>query len=265
MLPADPMVSMIERVAMDPNSDLTKLERMIELKERHDASNAKAMFAEAFARASAAFPTIPLNGTGHNGKPYATLEDITKLTRPVLSEHGLAMTFAIEVGDQVTVTAKLMHKAGHSEQTSIALPRDTSGSKNAVQAVGSTQKYGQRYTAQAILGLSLGQDDEDDGRGAGPAVDERKPAGRYSWANTVIQDLPETATPREKAETIATALVAQFKRMNGVQQIDNEWDRREAIIRDLETKHNDLWKEVIEAYDVRRHDLAEAAAEKGMK
>jgi hypothetical protein len=165
-LPADPMVSMIERVAMDPNSDLAKLERMLELKERHDAQNAKAAFSSAFARASAEFPTIPLNGKGHNNKPYATLEDITKLTRPVLSKHGLALTFSIDVGDQVVVTAKLMHEQGHSESTSMALPRDTSGSKNAVQAVGSTQKYGQRYTAQAILGLSLGMDDEDDGAGA---------------------------------------------------------------------------------------------------
>ena len=32
LLPADPMVSMIERVAMDPDADLEKLERMLELK-----------------------------------------------------------------------------------------------------------------------------------------------------------------------------------------------------------------------------------------
>lgn len=168
-LPADPMVSMIERVAMDPNADLAKLERMLELKERHEAQQAKALFAEAFAKASASFPTIPLKGVGHNNKPYATLKDITRLTRPVLAEYGLALTFSIEVGEQVIVTAELMHEAGHSKTTSIALPRETSGSKNAVQAVGSSQTYGQRYTAQAILGLSLGDDTEDDGAGnSGP-------------------------------------------------------------------------------------------------
>lgn len=166
LVPVDPMVSMIERVAMDPAADLAKLERMLDLKEKHEADEAKKAFSAAFALASASFPTIPLNGKGHNNKPYATLKDIISHTRPVLSQHGLALTFSIDVGDQITVTAELMHKAGHSKSTSIALPRDTSGSKNAVQAVGSTQTYGQRYTAQAVLGLSLGDDTEDDGNAA---------------------------------------------------------------------------------------------------
>lgn len=162
MLPADPMISMVERIAMDPNSDLEKLERILAMKERHDATTAKAAFAAAFARASASFPIIPLNGVGHNSKNYATLKDITRLTRPVLSEHGLALTFSIETGNSIVVTAELMHKDGHSKTTSITLPADNSGSKNAVQAVGSSQTYGQRYTAQAILGLSLGDDIDDD-------------------------------------------------------------------------------------------------------
>ncbi|ABF63517.1 phage related protein [Ruegeria sp. TM1040] len=211
-LPADPMVSMIERVATDPNADIDKLERMLEMKERHDAQNAKAAFSSAFARASAEFPTIPLNGKGHNNKPYATLEDITKLTRPVLSKHGLALTFSVDVGDQVVVTAKLMHEQGHSESTSMALPRDTSGSKNAVQAVGSTQKYGQRYTAQAILGLSLGMDDEDDGAGA---------TGRETITPTQIEELrrliekagvtPETVCTAAKVADLSSIAVADFQ------------------------------------------------------
>jgi hypothetical protein len=213
-LPADPMVSMIERVAMDPNSDLAKLERMLELKERHDAQQSKALFAEAFARASADFPTIPLNGRGHNGKPYATLEDITRLTRPVLSAHGLALTFSVDVQDQVIVTAKLMHKAGHSEQTSMALPRDTSGSKNAVQAVGSTQKYGQRYTAQAILGLSLGEDDEDDGRASGGA--ETINADQFLKIRDTIEAIGLDESVVLNAEKITALEALPAKRFQGV-------------------------------------------------
>ncbi|MEX3315718.1 ERF family protein [Sulfitobacter sp. PS-8MA] len=164
-LPADPMVNMIERVAMDPNSDLAKLERMLELKEKHDAQNAKAAFDAAFAKASASFPEIPLNGENkHQKTRYALLKDIIKLTRPVLAEHGLALSFSTETTEkEVIVTAELSHENGHTKRNSLPLPRDAGAGRNAVQAIGSTQTYGQRYTAQAILGLSLGEDVEDDG------------------------------------------------------------------------------------------------------
>lgn len=162
-----PMVSMIERIALDPNVPIEKLERMLAMQERIQAESAKSAFAAAFAAASAEFPMIPLNGRGDKNKHYALLKDIVNLTRPVLARHGLALSFGVESApDKVTVTAELMHVAGHSKTTSMELPRDTSGSKNAVQAVGSSQTYGQRYTAQAILGLSLGDDTDDDGAGA---------------------------------------------------------------------------------------------------
>lgn len=163
-----PMIAMIERVALDPNASIEKLERMLDMRDRLQAESAKAAFNAAFAAASAEFPPIPLNGKGDKNKPYALLKDIVNLTRPVLARHGLALSFGVEsTTDRVTVTAELMHVAGHSKTTSMELPRDTSGSKNAVQSVGSSQTYGQRYTAQAILGLSLGDDTDDDGASAG--------------------------------------------------------------------------------------------------
>lgn len=171
-LPADPMVNMIERIATDPNSDLSKLERMLEMKEKVDAQRAKAAFDAAFARASAEFPEIPLRGENkHQKTRYALLKDILSSVRPILSRHGLALSFSTEVDDSsVTVTAELSHEGGHSKRNSIPLPRDAGAGRNAVQAVGSSQTYGQRYTAQAILGLSLGEDTEDDGAGAAGRV-----------------------------------------------------------------------------------------------
>lgn len=254
LAPVDPYISMIERVAMDPEADLEKLERMLALKKDHDAQQAEAAFAAAFAAASSEFPAIPLNGKGHNGIKYALLKDIVSHTRPVLSKHGLALNWDCKVDQNlVTVTAKLSHKLGHSESTSIALPTDGSGSKNAVQAIGSSQTYGQRYTGQAILGLSLGDDVEDDGRGAGKPIKE--PEKYPSWAQTVTQDMPASATPRDKAEAIADALCAQWNRKNTMKQLDNEWDRREEILQSLEEKHPDLHEKVCEAYDVRAFDL----------
>lgn len=260
-LPADPMISMIERIVLDPNADLEKLERMLAMKERHDAANAKAAFDMAFARASSQFPDIPLNGLNeHNKKPYALLKDILGKTRPVLAKHGFALSFSTEVNDrEVIVTAELSHENGHTKRNSLPLPRDTGAGRNAVQAVGSSQTYGQRYTAQAILGLSLGEDTEDDGRTTGSLETDAKPAApRDPWTHAIISELPETSTPRDKAEAVAAALIAQWKRMKGERQLSNEWDRRRHLIegdRGLEGAHPDLHEAVIDAYEVKLMDL----------
>lgn len=264
LLPADPMVSMIERIAMDPNSDLAKLEKMLEMKERHDANEAKKAFNASWALASSEMPEIPLNGYNeHTKKRYALLKDIMRLTRPVLSKFGLALSFATSTTkDEVIVTALLSHEAGHVRENTLPLPRDTGPGRNAVQTVGSSQTYGERYTAQAILGLSLGEEEDDDGRASGKPVQDEAARKPYSWANTITADMPENSTPREKAEAVAAAICAQWNRMKGIRQIDNEWDRRASLISELESKHSDLWGNVIEGYEQRRHQLDEQRAEK---
>ena len=171
--PATSIIAVIERAALDPNVDIDKMERLLQMQERIMAVQAKAEYSAAKTVAMSEMPPIPMRGKGHNDKPYAKLIDIIQTTRPVLARHGLSLNFPVRVdGAQIIVTAKLTHQNGHEETTSLPLPFDNSGSKNAVQAIGSSQTYGQRYTAQALLGLSLGEDSEDDGGagGAGPTV-----------------------------------------------------------------------------------------------
>lgn len=165
---ASAIISVIERAALNPQVDIDKMERLLQMQERILAVQAKAEHSAAKTAALAEMPSIPRNGRGHNGVKYSTLKDITSITRPVLAQHGLSLGWDVRVdGGQIVVTAKLTHENGHEETTSLPLPFDNSGSKNAVQAIGSSQTYGQRYTAQAILGLSLGDDTEDDGASGG--------------------------------------------------------------------------------------------------
>lgn len=170
---APAIINVIERAALDPNVDIDKMERLLQMQERVMAVQAKAEHAAAKTLAMSEMPAVPKRGRGHNNMPYAKLEDIVNTTRPVLAGHGLSLGFDTRVdNNQIIITAKLTHQNGHEETTSLPLPFDNSGSKNAVQAIGSSQTYGQRYTAQAILGLSLGDDTDDDGKagGAGATV-----------------------------------------------------------------------------------------------
>ena len=80
-------------------------------------------------------------------------------------------------------------REGHSEETTMPLPLDTSGSKNAVQAVGSSTSYGKRYTAAALLNLtSRGEDDDGKASGASEPISEKQMAELQTLINELGAD-----------------------------------------------------------------------------
>jgi len=153
------IMSLIERVAMSPDADISKLEKMLEMQERVLDRNAKQAFTSDLSEMQQHLPRIIEHGKGHNQAKYALLEDINDKIRPVLHQYGFAITFRIKhESNLVWITTVLSHKQGHSEETSIPLALDTSESKNALQAVGSSISYGKRYGICAMLNISTGDD-----------------------------------------------------------------------------------------------------------
>jgi len=168
------IISMIERAARDPAVDIDKMERLLLMRERMEQGRAKTAYLAALAGMQAEMPAAVRRGKGHNGKDYARFEDIIEAIRPVLVKHGFSISYRTAQDDKsIRVTGVLGHKDGHSESTDIVLPADTSGSKNIVQAWGSSTSYGKRYVSLTLLGIATERED-DDGRaaGAGPVITE---------------------------------------------------------------------------------------------
>ncbi len=168
------IIHVIERAALNPDVDIEKMERLLEMQERIMNRQAESVFAAAMADMQAELPSISERGgikdrNGNVQSTYALWEDINDAIKPVLKKHGFALTFRTDFTNGVTVTGVLSHKCGHRETTSIVLPADTSGNKNSVQAIGSSVSYGKRYTASALLNLTTHGDD-DDGQAAGSAI-----------------------------------------------------------------------------------------------
>ena len=159
--------------AVQSGADLDMIEKLMNLQERWEASNARKAFDAAIASAKAKIPAIERNATGHNDKRYADFSAIARVVDPVLSEFGLSYRFRTTQADRISVTCILSHKDGHSEETTLAGPADTSGNKNAIQAIGSTLTYLQRYSLVQMLGLAAARD--DDGNSVGK-VDDAPPA-----------------------------------------------------------------------------------------
>lgn len=159
------LLSVIERVAMSPEADIDKMSALLDMQERVLNRQAQEQFSAAMADMQMEMPEVVERGQAHNTK-YATFEDINAAVRPVLQKYGFAVTFRVSQQEgAIKVTAVLSHRGGHREETEMVLPHDTSGSKNAVQAVGSTVSYGKRYTMSALLNIAT-RGEDDDAQGA---------------------------------------------------------------------------------------------------
>jgi hypothetical protein len=124
----------------------------------------------------AAFKAEPLSvkkdqevGYGNTSYTHASLAAVVDAVVAALSKHGLSHRWETKQdGEQITVSCIITHELGHCEHTTLSAGPDKSGSKNAIQAVGSTVTYLQRYTLMAATGLAAHEMD-DDARGASPA------------------------------------------------------------------------------------------------
>lgn len=164
------ILSVIQRAAADPQCDIEKMERLMAMHERMQANQAQVAFNTAMAAMQCELPSIAERGKGHGSVRYATLEDINDIVKPIMQRHGFAVSFKVEHHQGgINVTGVLMHAAGHREETTMLLPSDTSGNKNAVQAVGSSVSYGKRYVMSALLNLTT-RGEDDDGYAAGPTA-----------------------------------------------------------------------------------------------
>lgn len=158
-------LAVIEKAVFNPEVDIAKLSQLLDVQERILSKNAETEFNISLAEMQPSLPQVEKEGTGHNSK-YAKFEHIMEAIGPLLAKHGFSISYSTEMQDkQVIVTGKLSHRAGHSQSVSIPLPLDTSGNKQAIQAMGSTLSYGRRYALGLLLNI-VTKDEDDDGKSA---------------------------------------------------------------------------------------------------
>lgn len=180
------------QIAVEQNADIDKLDRLMTLQERWEAEQSRKAFSAALAGFQADLKPIVKTKQGHNSK-YADANDIAKSIRPLMEKHGLSFTHVEnqEKEGWVSVTCIIRHVAGHSESSTLSAGYDTSGGKNAIQAIASTVTYLRRYTLTGLLGITTGEDDQDGGRPA-VTVDEL-----LQYAQLLRDEWPTIATMKQ--------------------------------------------------------------------
>lgn len=175
------VLSMIERVARDPSVEMSKMMQLMDWRKEMLAEQRRAGFDEAMAAAKSEIPVIRKNrrvgfdtkGGDRTEYSHEDMGEIARTVDPILAKFGLSYRFRVssDTNAPVKVTCVVSHRDGHFEETTLTAGRDDSGKKNAIQQVGSTITYLQRYTLKAALGLAAAAD--DDGRSSEKEEEEQ--------------------------------------------------------------------------------------------
>lgn len=159
----------IAQYATAGNVNVDVMSKLLDMQERVMTKQNEIAFNQAMTRLQAKLPTVRKDGkiefTDKNNvvrcTPFARYEDIDAAIRPMLIEEGFSISFDTQWGEGAIISGTLSHKDGHSRTSSMRLPLDTSGSKNNLQAMGSTISYGKRYLVSMLLNIVTKGEDDD--------------------------------------------------------------------------------------------------------
>ena len=114
----------------------------------------------ALVKAQQEMPIIQKNSKMYGNQYYAPLDEIIKVSRPILTKNNLSViqTFQAHDDNNYLVTT-LAHSSGQVIQSKILLPKVIDNGKiNPLQQMGKNITYLRRYTYSAIVGIATSED-----------------------------------------------------------------------------------------------------------
>jgi len=157
-------------LAISKDADVDKLEKLMVLKERWDAEEARKAFIQAMSDFQSKCPAIRKTKAGGSTKGgqvayyYAPLESMVAQTQQLVKECGFSYTFDTpmqkEGGVEVAIT--VAHIQGHSKTSIVFMPFVTkTGVMSDPQVIGATMTYAKRYAYGNAFGIMTMDDDTD--------------------------------------------------------------------------------------------------------
>ncbi len=182
-----PVMNLLEIAMKSSEVDLDKMDKIMQMYERFQAKEAEKAFYRAMNLFQANKPDLIKSAkvdystkAGRVQYSYNPLPKIQKAIDHWLSKFGLSYKWKQVSNDNlIKITCIVSHVDGYFEETWLEAGHDTTGSKNAIQAIGSTVSYLKRYTLENALGLS--SDEDSDG------IKSEKPARTLEELNPIIK------------------------------------------------------------------------------
>lgn len=216
-------LSVIERLASNPDVDVAKIEKFLDMQERIVDKNAKQAFNAAMCRAQGRMPVIPEDKTNQQtNSKYSAYETVLKHAKPIYTKEGFAVMFyegtAARDGD-VRIYADVMHCEGHTENRWVDVPLDIAGikgnqNKTGTHAKGSSISYGRNYLIRMIFNIGTGEDDNGNAAGSKFITDEQYNELHSMFTdNGLSEQVKADFLKWAKAESIETILASHFAKV----------------------------------------------------
>lgn len=179
------MVAMMERLALNPDLPVEKLEKLLEMQLKVRALEAEAAFNAAMTSCQSDMGRVSADAKNtHTGSTYASYGQLDRVLRPIYTKHGFAVSFdeGPAPAEHVLALAYVSHDAGHTRTYRKTMPIVTKGLKGgdmmtATHGAASAGSYAKRYLLKDIFNVAIGEDDNDgNGEGVTLKINEKQAA-----------------------------------------------------------------------------------------
>lgn len=185
---------------IESNIPVETMKELLAMRKELKAEYAKEEFDKAMAKFQAKCPIIKKNTAGAKTEKgmtvykYATLDDIVKQTKELISECGFSYAIKIEkaeVGLKAICIVK--HAAGHSEQSEMEVPLTTKTNvMSQPQVYAATSTFAKRYAFVNAFGIMTGDEDND-------IVEKQKKITKMPMVKDVMEKI-KTLKTQEKLD-----------------------------------------------------------------
>lgn len=164
------VLSVIERAASDPNVDVVKMEKLLDMQERVLTKQQEAEFFSALNACQRGMGRIAVDSSNNQTRSkYASYAALDKVLRPIYTQHELSLSFDTEPTEKaeiVRVLCYVSHTNGFTKRYVVDMPADGKGAKGGdvmtkTHATGAAMSYGMRYLLKMIFNVAIGDDDTD--------------------------------------------------------------------------------------------------------
>jgi hypothetical protein len=155
--------------------DLAMVEKLMDLRDRNDATEARKAFVQAMSdfKAEAGVVTIVKDKVNPQyNSNYVSLGKLVATITPYLSKHGLSADWDIDQTSGIKVTCNVTHCMGGSKSVAMTCPPDKSGAKNPIHEIKSAITYAKACTYESALGLAATDANVDNDGNGGQGMDE---------------------------------------------------------------------------------------------